>query len=429
MRKLGVMAMLAIFFLSACSDIETFEDFDAVISTTPDGIRIVAPALPEKIYWTPNRSPGHIGRIIPHDIETLIDTSDTIAKVRPIEVVPYIAVITPQHLNGDVLYSPYMGFKFEVLEYLMGGKGHSNIWGMVRLDQADSSSEEEALAAYTFYLNRRDTSWDGREAVVFLSDSLPDWPSTHASDRYALGFFESEPLVERHSIAANRGWLPLASEGGATGASGSSDSNEFLLDHPDGCVEFRPECSASGASGTSGSSASASTVGLEELKRKIAAQIADPGLVDRLHLEEARRNMTELMTVYDLTATATHDSVTLRWNEPGPAVEFVSGYRILRREQTETDFVPVADVPSVNEERNCAVCAATYEDTTGLESGTEYVYLVRALTANPNNGTDAQVVVTTAGMKPTPTATAESDGGVSGAIDTPTPTPTAAGQG
>ena len=399
----GLMWILTVLVLLGCSNSQSSESMDAAFSG-PSGLPPNAPPLEGEASFSP--SLGHPERIWSLDTETLIDTSDTIARVRLIEVASYMAVATPEHLNGDKLYSPYMGFKFEVLEYLMGGNGHSTIWGMVKLDEADRSSEEEALTAYAFYLRNRDTSWDDREAVVFLSDSLPDWPSTHATDRYALGYFESSPLVERYSIAANRGWLPLASANGATGASGSTGSKEFLLDHPNRCV--RPNgCGTSGASGASGSSASASTVSLEDLKRKIAAQIADPGLVDRLRFEEAKRNMTEWMTVRNLTATATQNSVTLRWDEPGQAVEFVSGFRILRRAQAETEFVTVADVLSVNENRECLVCPATYEDVSSLEAGTEYVYLVRALTENPNNGTDAQVAVLTSGTKPTPTPPTE----------------------
>lgn len=415
MKNLRIMAMLTVFILSACSQTQRFEDFDTATSITPHGVTIVSPSLPEGVGWVPDHSPGHSGRIFALDVETLIDISDTIARVRLLEVAPYISVITPEHPEGDIVYSPYMGFNFEVLEYLMGGNEHTNIWGMVRLDQADSVYEEEALAAYTFYLNHRDTSWDSREAVVFLRDSHDDWPSTRAPDRYALGYFESDPLVERHSVAANRGWLPLASEGFARGRSASesvtpSGFGEFLLDHPNPPNHCIPEIpgalcgpgQGAGASRVSSSVQASSstdgveTVGLEELKRQIADQIADPGLVDRLHQEEARRNMTAMMSVHDLTASATSDSVTLQWNEPGSAVEFVRGFRILRRAQGESDFVTVADVPSVNQERNCIVCAASYVDANGIEAGKEYMYVVRTLTGSPNNGTDVQVLVTSA---------------------------------
>ncbi|MXY45741.1 MAG: fibronectin type III domain-containing protein [Chloroflexi bacterium] len=422
-RIAGLMWTLSALVLIGCSISQSSESMDAALSGPPGTPSVYLTPHPALVLERNNYGLSHPARIIPLDIETLIETSDTIARVRLMEVEPYVAVTTPEHLNGDKLYSPYMGFKFEVLEYLMGGNGLSNIWGMVKLDEADRSSEEEALKEYAFYLSHRDTKWDDREAVVFLSDSLPDWPSTHSPDRYALGYFESRPLVERHSIAANRGWLPLASAGetaavfgsGASGA--SSGSKAFLMDHPDGCVEYRPGCGTGGgvshatessaSSSASGSASESTAVGLEELKRKIAGQIADPELADRLRFEKAKNNMSEWMTVRNLTATATQNSVTLRWDEPGQAVEFVSGYRVLRRVQTDADFVIVADVPSENENRECFVCPATYEDTDGIESGTEYAYLVRAVTAHPNNGTDAQVVVTTAGTKSTQTPPSE----------------------
>ena len=196
----GLMWILTVLVLLGCSNSQSSESMDTAFSG-PSGLPPNAPPLEGEASFSP--SLGHPERIWSLDTETLIDTSDTIARVRLIEVASYMAVATPEHLNGDKLYSPYMGFKFEVLEYLMGGNGHSTIWGMVKLDEADRSSEEEALTAYAFYLRNRDTSWDDKEAVVFLSNSLPDWPSTHATDRYALGYFESSPLVERYSIAAN----------------------------------------------------------------------------------------------------------------------------------------------------------------------------------------------------------------------------------
>lgn len=415
-RIAGLMWILIALVLIGCSISQSSESMDAALSGPP-GTPPGTPSVHQHPHMLENYSVGHPERIIPIDIQTLIQISDTIARVRLMEVEPYIAVTTPEHLNGDKLYSPYMGFKFEVLEYLMGGNGHSSIWGMVKLDEADRDSEEEALEMYAFYLSHRDTSWDEREAVVFLSDSLPDWPSTHAPDRYALGYFESNPLVERHSIAANRGWLPLALEGettavfGSGGSGASSGSKAFLMDHPDGCVEYRPGCGTRGASyaaessasASDSGSASASTVGLEELKRRISGQIADPGLADRLRFEKAKNNMSEWMTVRNLTATATQNSVMLRWDEPGQAVEFVSAFQILRRAQTETEFVIVAEVPSVNKNRECFVCPTTYEDVSDLEAGTEYVYLVRALTDNPNNGTDAQTSVITLRTTPAPT--------------------------
>ena len=426
MRLFGTTGILTVFVICACSNIRPFEDFDTAVSKTPSGITIVSASLPEEVGWVPDNSPGHAGSIFPLDVETLIDISDTIVRVRLLEVAPYIAVTTSEHSYGDTLYSPYMGFKFNALEYLKGGNGHSNIWGMVKLDQADTIYEEDALAAYNFYLKYRDTSWDSREAVVFLKDSLPNWPSTHAADRYALGCFESDPLVERHSVAANRGWLPLASDSSISTASTSRATShsggprEFLLEHPNPpnhcipefpgalCGPEQPESALKGFSSEQASSftVEVETVGLEDLKRKIAAQIADPGLVERLRQEEARNNMTALMSVYDLTASASNNSVTLRWIEPGSAVEFVSGFRILRRDLSETVFVTLADVPSENEDRNCAACPAMYVDSDGIEADTEYVYVVRALTTNSNNGTDVQVEVTTTeplDTAPTPT--------------------------
>ena len=72
----------------------------------------------------------------------------------------------------------------------------------------------------------------------------------------------------------------------------------------------------------------------------------------------------------NLTASSTHDSVTLTWDATkGPTV---TGYLILRRAAKQNTFVKF----EVSEG-----AATTYADTTGIETGTSYIYRVHAVNA------------------------------------------------
>ena len=89
----------------------------------------------------------------------------------------------------------------------------------------------------------------------------------------------------------------------------------------------------------------------------------------------------------DLTATATHNSVTLTWTAPADST--VTGYRILRRrpDHGETQLlVHVSDTGST---------ATTYTDS-ALSPSTRYVYRVEAINAKGTGPYSNRVTVTTA---------------------------------
>ena len=78
--------------------------------------------------------------------------------------------------------------------------------------------------------------------------------------------------------------------------------------------------------------------------------------------------------VTGLTATATHDTVSLRWSAPSGGAP-VTGYKILRRAvATETDFQTlIEDTGNTN---------TTYTDSSSVQARTRYAYRVRAVGSN-----------------------------------------------
>ena len=87
----------------------------------------------------------------------------------------------------------------------------------------------------------------------------------------------------------------------------------------------------------------------------------------------------------NLIATATYDSVTLRWDAPADA-SALTGYRILRRRQEDSEFARLANIPAD---------ATSYADTADIAPAMKYIYRVRALSADGALA-DARVAITTA---------------------------------
>ena len=95
-----------------------------------------------------------------------------------------------------------MEFTFDVQEFLKGAGG-SELVGIV---YSVDVFYETRLIAQLMGLDlrtERDTQWDEREAIVFLSDIDIDHPlaSSRDSDRYLLGWIWREDL---YSIASRR---------------------------------------------------------------------------------------------------------------------------------------------------------------------------------------------------------------------------------
>ena len=366
-------------------------------------------AIPE-VGWTPSPSPMHSLNVDAPYMEMRVLDSDTIARVRLVEVEGHMVVTTKYNVDFQesfTYYRPEIWYEFEVLEYLKGSGGNK-IWAIVYLpagsrdrSSADQAQpKQEAQAALAYYLNRRESRWDNQEAIVFLKDSRKSLESTHSKNHYYLGMFFDE--IEVYSVSAQRKWLPLASSNAANGASGTAAEQRFLLEHPEGHVYgsggYPKDYTASEASGASGASHNA-TMGLSELKRLIA--MSEEELVFQWEIRAGRS------AVPTLTAAATHDRVTLNWKLHIPAKErpdylpAETGYHILRRGPDDDDFVKIA---------NLNPDALSYTDTAGIAPSTEYTYILRMLTTG-NHSVDVQVEVTTAAAlaptaTPEPTATA-----------------------
>lgn len=194
-------------------------------------------------------------------VEESIAWADVIARV---ELLSVTAVAEQQ--TGETDYIAALDYRFRVLEYLRGSGG-TELVAMVDDVGETFSSSGSAVTRAEALKERRDTQWDGRQAIVFLEDAVPALPSTSQADRYWLGALSfHNPWEDYYTIASRweKRWLPAAASG-AGGASGSSDTQRFLLDAP---------APSGGAGGAAGQSEGTPTITLTTLKTKIATNTA-----------------------------------------------------------------------------------------------------------------------------------------------------------
>ena len=421
----------------------------------------------QQTEWTPEirLSPGHhshLRRWIP-PLEMQFKGSDVVARVRldgieervsKVDARTYskswLASIDPE---GETIYMPVLYYRFEVLEYFRGGTGSEMIWGYAMLSGAESESEEEAAAAFPSHSERRDNRWDDHEAVVFLYGSREHDPSwVYApEDHYQLGwtevawrdspFFQEWGLYESYTLQGMGGWFPsesrssgsLSSASSSGGASAWSGEQQFILSERSG----DGVSAASGASVASASGASdVETVELSELRRLGA--MSDEEIEAELVEKEDRIYLDRLADM-DLTASASENTVTLRWQKDNYIRDGAVRYRILRRAQDEQEFVHVADIPHRGDPVpsdivNFSDVQYEYVDSDGLTPGTSYLYVVRAAVDRLNiDNVDASVEVVTDGAsieeatqtpEPEPEPTAEPTATPEPTV-TPEATPTA----
>ena len=312
--------------------------------------------------------------------EELTLHSDHIARARLLGVEE--KVLTP---GISKRYTIQMIFKFQVLEWLKGGHGEIEIKGAIGMEHAEGDTLEEARWKAKYYFDNRDSRYDNRETVVFFQ-RVP----LYDSNIYSIGWIG-------HSLSPWPSFLPLASTGGASGASGEQ---RFMW----GTQRPLPS-ESSGASGASDEW----TISLTTLRRLSGMTDAELKRRERSVIGYAEVNSspppeTDLGYLAARSKTRGRDNwIELVWSKSGVAERGVSGYRVLRRKQTDSEFIELANIS--------ADTSSHYEDKRDIQPETKYIYRLRAYGASGDIA-DARIAITTvAALEP-----------LSGAASTSTPT-------
>ena len=362
---------------------------------------ILAPTLPPA---TPSAAPLpqragvhlHLPPPEPLLVEELVLYIDAVARVRLLGVAQDIGVEKSSwDRTWDQEPGPYVGvveFRFEVLEWLKGGDGGNRAVGVYVISNGRSEDEARAKGKRRFAL--RDGRLDDRESIIFMNNSHESAPSTQESGRYFMGFRARNGL-DIYSFGANRTWLPLTDAAYASGASGEP---VYLLKYPaDPSLPYTSDIPAPrGADGE----AAAETLTLTKL-RKLIGLSADE-LRKRMHSQSGLLMYSSFThpetSVAKLRAASfLGEGVILRWANSGANPD-VLGYRILRRKQSDGEFIELADVP--------VDAGNKYHDTQNVQPDTKYIYRLRAYGADGDIA-DARVNITTvAELDPLDDATA-----------------------
>ncbi len=138
-------------------------------------------------------------------------------------------------------YRPVEVLTFQVHEYLKGS-GPGEVEVRVR-GNLTYLTEAEALAVAGEVLAERNTSWDDREAVLFLNPGIPWYlaPSRSSGQQrqgttdqfsFTLSNFGAQPEFEYSVDTLSRAWLPAGNAGNArdTRSNGNSGGQVYITD-------------------------------------------------------------------------------------------------------------------------------------------------------------------------------------------------------
>lgn len=332
--------------------------------------------------WTPPVSSVHVLR--PGDSrlpEDIVQWSGAIARVRLLEVEEKV------HHPGFAgkAYSIEMVFKFRVIEWLKGGNGELMVRGGVGIELADGDTLEESRWKAAYYFDNRDSQYDDREAILMFQDVPLDKDNVYSIGCLCVGNAGS-PWAR---------WLPLAS---SSEVSGTSEGQMFL---------WRTKSNPYSISDVTGRS-DESTISLNTLRR--LSGLSDKGLEERSRSVRGytvvNESPLEEMDIDHFAASSkTHGEdnwIVLIWTNLGTPDSGVEGYRILRRKQSDANFIELASVPA-------DTLTSHYEDRRDIQPETKYIYRLRAY-GKDGGIADARVAITTiAALEP---------------LDAPTVTPT-----
>lgn len=329
--------------------------------------------------WTPPSPRGH-NPAGGASLEILILESRDIARVRLLGVEEAVS-----HPGPDKPYAIRMKFRFEVIEWLRGGNNELIITGGVGMEHAQGRTLEEARWKAKYYFDKRDARFDDRDAVLFFQYASPREPN-----HYSIGG------IGDGAVSPWENWWPSSDVGGVPGASGEQRFVSWgmvMLQHYQSFEDTIPR-SATTSLKTIRRAMTLNSLGskkMDELDRTVigyAVMDSSPPAEMNLDYFAARSS-----------ARGSDNWVQLFWSRLETANSEVEGYRILRREQSDADFIELANVPA-------NILTSPYEDRRGIRPETKYIYRLRAY-GKDGDIADARVAITTvAALDPLDAATA-----------------------
>ena len=184
------------------------------------------PALPPSTGSPPTAALALNPYFGEQSIEERIAYADIVVKARLATTTSEVITATIENWSGN--YFVAVRFHLAVSEYLKGS-GASSITATAVWWNA-FNTRQEAEAASPSVVARRDTAWDDREAILFISATYPDDYSSKVerspNDHFLVYWTHPDDYFSLYS-RYRKLWLPSA------GTSTTGDDQEFLLAAPE----------------------------------------------------------------------------------------------------------------------------------------------------------------------------------------------------
>ena len=192
-------------------------------------------------------------------LEERIISADAIVRVRLLSV---SQVVESNGFHGKAAYSRALKFDFKVLEYLKGSGGSDIVAYAFDTDETYKSKLGSWIFSDSDFLDNRDTSWDDKEAIVFLASNSASPSSSGNKDTYAIGVLQFNGK-DYYSISSRywNNWLPEDSAANSSVAAGSGTQRFLTADVPVNIEVI----------GSSSQSGNSPNMTLSALKARIAA--------------------------------------------------------------------------------------------------------------------------------------------------------------
>ena len=217
----------------------------------PESVPVAQVAVPQNTSnQQPSKEPANTSNNViyasapfygPTSLEQRIADSDLVIIGRMISTAN---TVEEANLYGQNGYVGALRFTFDVSEVLKAPSGSTTPTRIVALVPSlnRQDTRDQALVASMRMLSERNSKWDDRNAVVFLSNSNLRYPATQSDDLYFMSIVDYEyGLGDLYSLESKRNkmWLPETQPAGGddgvgsgTAAAKGTTERWFLTDVP-----------------------------------------------------------------------------------------------------------------------------------------------------------------------------------------------------
>ena len=207
--------------------------------------------------------------------------------------------------EGRTGYTGALRFTFNVDEVLKSPAGFTAPERLTALVGSidELTTRAEALTESQNLLTERDTQWDGRMALIFLTSYTLTFPATKADDLYFISIIgRPSSFGDHYSIASSRNkvWLPEATAGPPAAGQGGGETERFFLTDVPASEGATAQTRSTDSDSSDSNTVQTPNVALSNFKAEIARVSAEQGTDTSIRHRFCitRKNMRERMKAF-----------------------------------------------------------------------------------------------------------------------------------